>query len=75
MQEQENTKDLFCYYIVVGGWAYVFFFQRHKNDNSAAMAWAISKRLMSTNEVGVFLCADSCTYDLRSESGNTKTVF
>jgi hypothetical protein len=60
---------------VVGGWAYVFFLQRHNHDNSAAMAWAISKRLMSTNEVGVFSCVYSCTYDLRSESENTKSVF
>ncbi|KAH9562418.1 hypothetical protein CY35_05G070300 [Sphagnum magellanicum] len=27
--------------------------KRHNNDNSAAMAWAISKRLMSTNEMTV----------------------
>jgi pyruvate dehydrogenase E1 component beta subunit len=26
---------------------------RHNHDNSAAMAWAISKRLMSTNEMTV----------------------
>ncbi len=52
-----------------------FFLQRHNHDNSVAMAWTISKRLMSTNEVGVSSCVYSCTYDLRSESENTKTVF